>query len=161
MIGRGQGAIFPWLTLVVSLLVAATPATSADVSLANYASVVVRDGTLDQSYLGHAGVVIWPLYGLTPDSTKFIAQANGFPALSSYVSYSQFIGGQNNYVGHYRTYDSQWNSAAFRDDVVKFANQAMGKAYTLALYEYAESDTAHFPNQPYAGVVPTKFRCDG
>src|SRR3990172_6297349 len=68
------------------------------------------------------------------------------------------------YFGHFKTFDTQWDSAIFRLDVVKFANQAAappGKSYTFINLYYYAGFNLNFDNIPYTGVVPSDFRCDG
>src|SRR5437764_7643639 len=106
------------LAMVSSFLLCGI-AVAQDIRYANYGSAVVRDGVFNDNYIGHAAVVIQPLFGDSPNSTdRIIAQANGAFQNSSTVTYATFLGAGNTYWGHFRTYDSQWSSSAFRADVV-------------------------------------------
>lgn len=168
-----------WL-VILNLLLFANVSIAANISNANYGSVVVRDGVFNNIFgryaVGHAGVVIQPLFGKSPKPTDYmIAQASGvgLSNVAKYYGNGGFLGSNSNhYIGQFKTSDSQWNSPAFRADVVKFANQAMGKSYIfLALYSYSvltkfhviplQDSSGHWPDLPYWGVTPSYFRCDG
>lgn len=160
-----------WLVITNLLLLSnASMAAGIIINNANYGSVVVRDGSFWGLPTGHAGVVISPLFGDSPNMVQYIiAQAYGGSSQSGLAIYAQFLE-SNNYLGHFKTYDTEWDSPAFRADVVKFANQAMKRSYVfLGIYSYAvdsegvpsQDSSGHFPNQPYTGVTPQYFRCDG
>jgi len=148
-------------TAIIAILLYGATSEAQDIRNANYGSVIVRDGSLLGLGVGHAGVVILPLYGDAPGSQLMIAQANGYVTPgTSVVTYATFLG-TNNYKGHFKTGNSQWATPAFRADVVKYANQAMGRSYTFwDLYAYT-GDWLHTNDVPYYNVVPTDFRCDG
>ncbi len=157
------------LLVLINFLLLSNASMATDIVNANYGSVVVRGGTLFGVGTGHAGVVISPLFGnQDAKTTDFIAQATGPLQLSRIVNYPDFLG-SNIYIGHFNTFHAEWDSPAFRADVVMFANKAMSNEYIYAgLYSYQDGDggiypdfSGHWPNHPYTGVVPKNFRCDG
>ena len=138
-----------------------TVSLHAQTSNANLASIVVRSGALCSGCgVAHAGVVERRLYD--PDDL-IIIQANGPLMLAGEVSYSGFLAGNTDYGAFKTAGAAEWESPAFRADVVFFAKQAINKEYTYtALYAYGGDAFGVLPsaNTP-SGLVPNYFRCDG
>ncbi|HXH37334.1 MAG TPA: hypothetical protein VNN08_01780, partial [Thermoanaerobaculia bacterium] len=83
--------------------------------------------------------------------------------LAGEVSYSGFLAGNTDYGAFKTAGAAEWESPAFRADVVFFAKQAINKEYTYtALYAYGGDAFGVLPsaNTP-SGLVPNYFRCDG
>ena len=142
------------LPFIVFYFLLSGNAIGADVKYAQQGSILVRNGTLySGSPVGHAGVFL--------DKDQ-IAQANGVGYLSSIRTYSGFLGGDNTYLGHFRTDLTAYQESVFRDWVEYYADKAIGKSYTgIHLYAYPMLDFSHSDGVPYSGVIPTDFRCDG
>lgn len=143
-------------------------AQAVDISEAQPGSTLIRDGVTGVLNpvlpIGHAGLFtdLPGAYGWASETP--ILQANGLSEPSSFVSYENFLGGDNVYYGAYRVDRPDSATDLYRRQVEYFGKQAWNKPYTpFCIYEH--EDEINFvgclTNSPREYDPPAYFRCDG